>query len=191
MTPAAASSWHARPVEEVATALETGPHGLAEEEASARLGRYGANLLADVPPPSRLVILLHQFTSPLIYLLFFAALVSLLVGETVDAIVIGVVLSLNAGIGFFQEYRAELSVRALMRLAAPHARVLRDGHEWDIESRGLVPGDLVLLESGSRVPADLRDPAAVREAGWNRVNRPPHSRNRRCPLRPGTSCVWH
>jgi P-type Ca2+ transporter type 2C len=148
--------WHAVTVPEAAEALATGPRGLSREEARARLAHYGPNRLSEVPPPGNLSILLHQFASPLIYLLFAAALVSLVLGEVIDALVIGFVLVLNATIGFVQERRAEVSVRALMRLAAPHARVLRDGREWSIESAALVPGDLVLLESGTRIPADLR-----------------------------------
>lgn len=156
MNRAPARPWHALTAAEAAQAVASGPHGLTRQEAHARLERYGPNQLTAVPSPNHLAILLHQFKSPLIYLLVFAALVSLALGELVDAAVIGVVLLLNAAIGYVQEHRAELSVRALMRLAAPHARVLREGHEWDIESRGLVPGDLVLLESGARIPADLR-----------------------------------
>jgi magnesium-transporting ATPase (P-type) len=82
--------------------------------------------------------------------------VTLLLGDYIDTAVIAAVLLLNATIGFIQEYRAEKSVRALMQLTAPHARVIRDGVEHDIESRALVPGDVVLLESGVRVPADIR-----------------------------------
>jgi Ca2+-transporting ATPase len=148
--------WHAVTVPEAAEALATGPRGLSRAEACARLAQYGPNRLAEVLPPSHLATLFHQFASPLIYLLFAAAVVSLVLGEVIDAAVIGFVLVLNATIGFVQERRAEDSVRALMRLAAPHARVLREAREWDIESAALVPGDLVLLESGTRVPADLR-----------------------------------
>ncbi|MGM0818480.1 MAG: cation-translocating P-type ATPase, partial [Actinomycetota bacterium] len=94
--------------------------------------------------------------SPLIYLLIVAAVVTTLLGEHVDTGVIVAVLLLNAVIGYTQESKAEASVQALMQLAAPRARVVRDGQEREVEAIGLVPGDLVLLESGSRVPADLR-----------------------------------
>ncbi|HEY5543404.1 MAG TPA: hypothetical protein VIM04_09145 [Candidatus Binatia bacterium] len=103
-----------------------------------------------------MAILLHQFRSPLIYILLVATAVTLFLGEYIDAGVIAAVLALNAVIGFVQEYRAEHSVRALMQLVSPHARVIRGGREREVESRELVPGDLVLLESGVRVPADLR-----------------------------------
>src|SRR5690606_22384850 len=92
----------------------------------------------------------------LIYILLAATVVTLLLEEYLDAAVIGAVLALNAIIGFSQERRAEASVRALMRLMAPKAHIVRDGREWSIESRELVAGDVVLLESGARVPADLR-----------------------------------
>jgi Ca2+-transporting ATPase len=155
-TPASPPAWHAERTDRVASRLQTGPHGLTPEEARARLAREGPNELPETPPTSPLVVLLHQFRSPLIYILLVAALVTLALGEFIDAGVIAVVLLLNAAIGFTQERRAEASVRALMRLMAPHARVIRGGREWEIEGRDLVPGDVVLLESGARVPADLR-----------------------------------
>jgi calcium-translocating P-type ATPase len=152
----APTDWHAREPGEVAALLDTGPHGLSRAEARARLERYGPNQLEEAPPPSALAVLLHQFRSPLIYILVIAAVVTVTLGDYIDASVIAAVLILNAAIGFIQERRAEQSVRALMRLLAPHARVIRDGREWEVESRELVPGDLVLLESGVRISADLR-----------------------------------
>jgi Ca2+-transporting ATPase len=121
-----------------------------------RLERDGANELPESPPTSWAILLLHQFRSPLIYILLAAALVTLALEEFVDAGVIAAVLVLNAIIGYSQERRAEASVRALRHLMAPRARVIRAGREWDVESRELVVGDVVLLESGARVPADLR-----------------------------------
>jgi calcium-translocating P-type ATPase len=150
------SLWHALDRAEVESYLQTGEHGLSQAEAGRRLERYGPNQLEEEPPPSALEVLLRQFKSPLIYILLIAATVTILLGEYVDAGVIGAVLVLNAAIGFTQERRAEASVRALMRLAAPQAHVIREGREREIESRELVPGDLVLLESGTRVSADLR-----------------------------------
>jgi magnesium-transporting ATPase (P-type) len=158
VTPAPASdgAWHGEPAERVAASLATGPLGIGREEARARLAREGPNQLAETPPTSPLVVLLHQFASPLIYILVVAMVVTLALEEYIDAGVIAAVLLLNAIIGYTQERRAEESVRALVRLMAPRARVIREGREWDIESRELVPGDVVLLESGARVPADLR-----------------------------------
>jgi magnesium-transporting ATPase (P-type) len=141
---------------EVAARLGTGPQGLGVEEAAGRLTVHGPNAIEDDQGSGWLRLLLHQFASPLIYLLLAAVGVTVLLGEWVDAAVIALVLLLNTVIGFGQEFRAERSVRALMQLAAPRARVVRDGQEHEIDARDLVPGDVVLLESGNRVPADLR-----------------------------------
>ncbi|MFQ3610844.1 MAG: HAD-IC family P-type ATPase, partial [Fimbriimonadales bacterium] len=141
---------------EVAQQLETGSEGLRSQEAKKRLAQFGANTLEEEKPISLFGLILHQFTSPLIYILLVAAVVTFLLGEYIDTGVIAAVLLLNATIGFFQEFRAERSVRALKKLTAPHARVIRDGREYDIVSQDLVPGDLVLVESGVRVPADIR-----------------------------------
>jgi Ca2+-transporting ATPase len=148
--------WHGLDHAEVESILGTSPRGLAAAAVAARLERHGPNQLEEVPPPGVLAILLHQFTSPLIYILLLATVLTILLREYADAVVIAAVLVLNAVIGFVQERRAEASVRSLMHLVAPHARAMREAREWDIESRELVPGDLVLLESGARVPADLR-----------------------------------
>jgi magnesium-transporting ATPase (P-type) len=149
--------WHTLETDDIGLRLlETSPHGLPQDDARRRLERDGPNELAETPPTSPFVVLLHQFRSPLIYILLAATLVTLLLGEFIDAGVIAAVLALNAIIGFTQERKAEQSVRALMRLMPPKARVVRAGREWSIDSRDLVAGDVVLLESGARVPADLR-----------------------------------
>jgi Ca2+-transporting ATPase len=158
---AGARPWHVLDRAAVESILGTSARGLAGAEVAARLERHGPNQLEEAPPSSLWAILLHQFTSPLIYILLLATVVTLLLREHADAIVIAVVLGLNAVIGFTQERKAEMSVRALMHLVSPHARVIREGREWDVDSRELVPGDLVLLESGGRVPADLRLVAAT------------------------------
>ena len=101
-------------------------------------------------------LLLHQFTSPLIYILMLAALVTFFLEEYKDTGVIVAVILLNAIIGYTQELKAEKNVRALKKLVVPKARVIRDGRELEIDSEGLVPGDMVVLASGSKVPADLR-----------------------------------
>ena len=151
-----ATAWHARPPEDVITELDTSPEGLSSDEAAARLARDGPNQIETDEGPSPLRILVNQFTSPLIYLLVVAAIITSLLGEWVDTGVIVAVLVLNAIIGFTQEFRAEKSVAALQQLAAPQARVRRDGRTSEIDATQLVRGDVVLLESGSRVPADLR-----------------------------------
>jgi Ca2+-transporting ATPase len=136
--------------------FHTSETGLSEEEAGKRRVQYGPNRLAEEKPISKLRIFFHQFASPLIYILLLAALVTILLREYVDAGVILSVLILNAGIGYFQEFKAEESVRALKRMIVPQARVLREGREKEVNSEDLVPGDLVILASGSKVPADIR-----------------------------------
>jgi magnesium-transporting ATPase (P-type) len=155
-TTKAQHAWHTIDRVAVESNLGTSAHGLSATEVQARQAQHGPNTLEEEAPPSDLLILLHQFTSPLIYILLIAAAITVILGHYIDAGVIAAVLLLNAVIGFTQERRAEQSVRALIRMAAPHARVIRDGREHEIESRELVPGDLVLLESGAKVPADLR-----------------------------------
>ncbi len=150
------SSWHSMAVDEAAASLKTSRQGLSRNEVARRLDEYGPNQLEEEPQQTVAALILHQFRSPLIYILVIAAIVTLALEEYIDVAVITAVLVLNAVIGFTQERKAETSVRSLIRMSAPHARVIRDGSEHDIESRELVPGDLVLIESGSRVPADLR-----------------------------------
>jgi len=148
--------WHALEVSEVEERLGTEPDGLSASEVTERLERFGANKLEEQAATSPLALLLRQFRSPLIYILVAAVAVTLLLEEYVDAGVIGLVLVLNAVIGYTQEHKAEDAVRALMQLVVPQANVVRQGRELLVDSRELVPGDLVLLESGDRVPADLR-----------------------------------
>ncbi len=133
-----------------------GSGGLASPEALARLARHGANELATAPGRSPWLMLAGQFTDFMILVLLAAALVAGWVGEPQDSIAIVVIVVLNAAIGFAQEYRAERTMAALRRLAAPQARVLRDGKPVDVDTSQLVPGDVVLLEAGNVVPADLR-----------------------------------
>jgi magnesium-transporting ATPase (P-type) len=136
--------------------LDVGTHGLSATEAEQRLEAWGPNRLGEVRATPWWVTFLHQFTSPLIFILLAAGALTVALGEYVDSAVIAAVLVLNASIGLYQERNAERSVLALMKLVSPTARVVRDGHEWEIESRDVVPGDLVVLESGMRIPADLR-----------------------------------
>ncbi len=134
----------------------TGSAGLFAMQVAERQERYGPNELPEEPPPSALVVLLHQINNPLIYILLAASVLTIVLQEWIDFVVIAAVIVLNTVIGFYQERKAESSVRALSGMVAPHARALRDSEEVDLLSRDLVPGDLVLLESGVRVPADVR-----------------------------------
>jgi magnesium-transporting ATPase (P-type) len=155
--PAEPTAWHALGVDEATRRLEVDPEvGLTAEVAHRRLDEYGPNELTTEEPRGNLDILLAQFTSPLIYILLVALVVTLVIDEYTDAAVIAAVLVINAVIGFVQERKADRSVNALMDLAAPSAQVLRDGRRLTLEARVLVPGDVVLLQSGDRVPADLR-----------------------------------
>jgi magnesium-transporting ATPase (P-type) len=130
--------------------------GLTEAEVAERRARYGANTLPAPPKVTLWEVLLHQFLSPLIYILLAAAGVAVVLRDFVDAAFILVVVSLNAGLGAFQEWRAEQSAAALQDLLQVKARVRREGRERQISAEELVPGDIVLLESGNRVPADLQ-----------------------------------
>jgi Ca2+-transporting ATPase len=153
-------AWHGESCTEVERLLATGGHGLTETDAAARRVRYGANELDEEPPTPAWLVFIGQFRSPLIFILLAALAVTVALGEYLDAAVIAVVLLMNAVIGFTQERKAEGAVLALMQLVVPHARVVRDGRDEEIDSRDLVPGDVVLLESGARIPADLRLVAA-------------------------------
>jgi Ca2+-transporting ATPase len=149
-------AWYQQNHQQVLDALQSAESGLSSQEAQKRLVQYGPNKLAEEEQISRLTTLLHQFTSPLIYLLMIAAMITFLLHEYIDTGVILAVVIINAIIGFTQEIKAEESVRALKQLVVARARVIRDGHEQEVDATGLVPGDLVLLASGVRVPADLR-----------------------------------
>jgi Ca2+-transporting ATPase len=150
------TKWYQLEEKEIFRSLDTSERGLSSSEVERRLNTYGPNQLPEAEAISRLRILLHQFTSPLIYILIVAAGVTAFLGEYVDTGVIAAVLILNAVIGYFQEYKAETSVRALKGMVVPRAKVIREGKEQEIPSERLVPGDIVLLASGMRVPADLR-----------------------------------
>ncbi|WP_241559907.1 cation-translocating P-type ATPase [Solirhodobacter olei] len=130
--------------------------GLSEDEAEIRRARFGPNNVAARERVGLLALILNQFKSPVVALLAGAALIAGWFGELEEALAIGVVLGLNTAIGFFTELRAVRSIEALRRLEAQTARVRRDGHERVIPAERLVPGDILLLEAGDAVPADLR-----------------------------------
>ncbi len=149
-------SWHALPIEKVYRTLDSSPTGLGDEEARRRLERYGPNTLPAREPPGILIILLHQFKSPLIYILLAAAIISFALQDARDGIFIMAVVLLNAVIGLVQEWKAEQSASRLQRLLTTTAHLRRGGKDLTADAAGIVPGDIVLLESGTRVPADLR-----------------------------------
>jgi len=154
--PRAAVPWHTLPIEETYGKLSSGPEGLSESEAAHRLQQFGPNTLPAREPPGIVIIFLHQFKSPLIYILLIAALISFALGDEKDGIFILAVVFLNAAIGLVQEWKAEQSASRLQNLLRIIANVRRNGKDMTVESAAIVPGDIVLLESGSRVPADLR-----------------------------------
>jgi len=149
-------NWYQLSGKEIFEHLKTSELGLTEEEVKQRLKKYGPNKIAEEEKINKLKILLHQFTSPLIYILLIAGVVTILLKEYIDSGVIFAVVILNAIIGFVQEYKAEKSARALKKMVVPKARVIRDGKEKEVNSEELVPGDIVLLASGMKVPADIR-----------------------------------
>lgn len=134
----------------------TSREGLTEAEAQRRLREYGPNALPAAKQPTLLEIIFHQIASPLIAILLAAAVVSVLIGEFVDAFFILVVISLNTALGTYQEYKAQKSASSLQRMLRIRARIRRQGRVREIDAEVLVPGDIVLLESGSKVPADMR-----------------------------------
>ncbi|KAF0125653.1 MAG: Ca2+-transporting ATPase [Elusimicrobia bacterium] len=150
------TTWHALEEAELYKRLESGKTGLTAEQARQRLESTGPNSLEEGDTVSPFRLLLRQFNNPLIYLLLGAAALSFSIGHRIDSgVILGVVL-LNTLLGFFQEWRAEGALKALRKMAAQHARVLRDGKPADIEASEVVPGDVLLLETGSRVAADAR-----------------------------------
>ncbi|WP_232504367.1 MULTISPECIES: calcium-transporting P-type ATPase, PMR1-type [Pseudothermotoga] len=144
-------------VEDVCSHLGTDPDkGLSSEEAKKRLEKYGPNELAEKKKKTIWRMFFSQFTDFLIIILLVAAGVSILVGESVDAILIMIIVVLNATLSTIQESKAEKSLQLLKKMAAPMARVLRDGIVQTVPSREIVPGDIVILEAGNYVPADGR-----------------------------------
>ncbi|HLC98012.1 MAG TPA: calcium-translocating P-type ATPase, SERCA-type [Candidatus Nanoarchaeia archaeon] len=149
-------NYHALPLESVLQQLHSSKDGLSRHEAEVRLHRYGFNELKKEKPISVLKIFFSQFASPLVWLLLVALGVSVFLQENADAIVIGIIVALNALLGFFQEFRAERAIEALQKLASLKATVLRDLREQQIESKYVVPGDIILLKAGDKIPADAR-----------------------------------
>lgn len=149
--------WHTLDKKEVAHSLETNlEKGLSSQVAAERLKTYGPNELLGKKGLTIWEMLLGQFKDFLVLILIAASLVSLFIGEVTDSIVIILIVILNAILGVVQEFRASKALEALKKMAAPEARVVRDGRILEVPTRELVPGDLVLLEAGNYVPADLR-----------------------------------
>ena len=151
------SNWHLQTIEEVAARLSADTHsGLSEADAHKRLVEHGANELIERGGKPPLRILWQQFTSTMVLILIAAAVVSGLLGKATETIAIATIVILFGLLGFVQEYRAEQAMAALKKLAMPVVRVVRGGSRRELSSRELVPGDLILLEAGSAIPADVR-----------------------------------
>jgi len=148
--------FHALSLAEVLSATESQFNGLTQSEAKQRLERYGRNVLPEAPPRSVLVRFIAHFHNVLIYVLFGAATITAVLGHFIDTGVILAVVIANALIGFVQEGRAEQAMNAVRQMLAPKTSVMRGGQRCTIDSAGVVPGDVVLLEAGERVPADVR-----------------------------------
>lgn len=149
-------NWHRLSIEETFELLDTNPQGLSISDAEEKLLQYGPNELQEGKKKGVAGMLLGQFKDVMILILLAAAIISGIIGDLTDTIVILVIVVLNAVIGFFQEYRAEKAMQALKQMAVTQARVLRDGKTNWLPATALVPGDVVILEAGNAVPADIR-----------------------------------
>ncbi len=149
-------AYHALNIKEVLKRLETNFNGLSSEEATKRYEEYGPNELSEKKRAGAFIAFIKQFNSFFIYILLIAGIISYIADNLIDMYVIGAVIIINASIGFIQEYRAERSIRALKAMIVPYAKVYRDGQLMKIKGKELVPGDIVFLEDGDKIPADCR-----------------------------------
>lgn len=153
----AALIWHSLETKQVLKELDSNLHeGLAQDTAKKRIEQYGLNELRKEEGVSPLTLFINQFKNMLIIILLIATVLSAVVGELVDALLILVIVVFCAILGFVQEYRAERALEALKKMLSPTITVLRGGKEEEILSKELVPGDILLLEAGDKVPADAR-----------------------------------
>jgi P-type Ca2+ transporter type 2C len=192
------NAWHSLTLEELYERLGSGEGGLENAEISHRLEQQGRNTIRAERGASVLQIIGRQVHNPLIYLLLGAAGVSVLGGHVVDAVVIGVVVVLNTLIGAAQEWKADKALDALRSMAAPQARVLRDGHATEVSAEEIVPGDVLMLETGDRVAADARllesSELQADESALTGESEPVHlrpgTRDEETPLADRTNMVW-
>ncbi len=147
---------YSKTVGEVSDFFDTSEEGLSSEEVQKKRAKYGPNELEQEDEISKLEILIEQFKSYLVLVLVIATVISAFLGEWVDAIAILIILVLNAILGFVQEYKAEEAINELKKMAAPKATVMRDGEPTEVESKEVVPGDVIILSSGDKIPADAR-----------------------------------
>lgn len=148
--------YYNKSVNELLMHLNTSLNGLASEEAALRQEKYGKNILKEDHEVSKLKILLNQLKSFIVYILILAAIISFIFNKFTDSLIILIIVILNTILGYVQEYKAEKSIQALKKLTEPTTLVMRDGKEQTIFSSELVPGDLIIIEAGSRISADAR-----------------------------------
>ncbi|MGZ4903796.1 MAG: cation-translocating P-type ATPase [Halobacteriota archaeon] len=151
-----ARDWQETSIDEALALLQSDAGGLASDEVERRLRIVGPNTLPEEPRPSRVLVFLRQFNSPLIYILLIASVISFIVGSVIDAGVILIIVIANAIIGYVQENKAENVLATLKELTALRSTVRRDGTEAEIDARSIVPGDILVLDAGDRIPADAR-----------------------------------
>ncbi|MFW9780104.1 MAG: calcium-translocating P-type ATPase, PMCA-type [Candidatus Heimdallarchaeota archaeon] len=162
------TQWHAEDLQSLISKLSTNPElGLTESEAHRRLDKYGANELEKTKKKHPMFLFLEQFTDPLVIILLLALLISIIIGAlstnpieqieyAIDALAISTIVLFNALFGFIQEYKAERAIEALKLMAAPTTTVIRDGTKLRIDANTLVPGDVIVIEEGDKIPADSR-----------------------------------
>lgn len=150
------NKWYNLGIKEVLKKLDSSQEGLKDSEAKKRLEKFGYNELERYKKINPWQIFFSQFKNLLVIILFFATFLSIFIGEIVDAILISIIILILTIIGFLQEYRAEKTLEALRRLGASKAMVIRNGKEIEIDAKELVPGDVILLDAGDKVPADAR-----------------------------------
>lgn len=148
--------WHTMDVKDVMKNLETSEKGLDHEEADLRLKEYGLNRFSTKKRRTNLIIFLEQFKSFLVLLLIIATIISIFLRMYLNAAAIGLIIILNALLGFYQEYKAEKAIEELKKLIVSKVTVIREGEHHEVSTDKIVPGDIVLLEDGNRVPADIR-----------------------------------
>ena len=148
--------WHALAVDKVLKILESRPSGLSAEEARKRVEVYGPNELRREKKKGKIQIFIGQFKNVLVAILILAAALSAIIGEITDSVVILAIVVASAVLGFIQEYRAEKALESLKKLTAPTATVVRNGEEVEVPAREIVPGDILVLNAGDKVPADAR-----------------------------------
>ena len=149
-------NWHSREINEIVTELGTSANGLTTQEVQKRLSQYGPNELRKEKGTSTVMLFLQQFTNVLIIILLIATGLSLAIGDTIEALIIFAIVLASAFLGFFGEYRSEKAVEALKKMTAPVALVMRNDKETRIPASEIVPGDIIILYTGDKVPADSR-----------------------------------